>query len=285
MSSILKGDRLRLPTGTSDPSSPAAGDMYFDSTLNQTRVYIDGAWRTAATGVSLGEASSLPGQWAKDIRADGQTTNGLYWMTLGGSVTAFQNYALMDNTYDGGGWTLLGSISNGNTFAAGSNYFFSLNVNSTSPSITANYMRDLRNTFTPGPGDEFMIRREDNNDWVRFVVSTWSPTANGVANGWETTRDTTGTNRSHPYWALGQMYNSSGNAVSNFIHFNGCALGGNCNSGGGDGAAFGTFVNWSSGPSGAYGGAFNNQSDGGSPLYWNTTQIQGTRLTYWYRPA
>jgi hypothetical protein len=284
---VVKSDRVSIPSSASNPSNPQEGDMYLNTTLQTTFVYANGGWRTAARAFGLGEDPSLPGEFAKDIKADGQSADGLYWMTMGGSMTAYQNYALMDNTYDGGGWSLLGSLNDGNGFASGSNYFFSLNVNASTPSITANHMIDRRNTFTPGSGDEFMIRREDNNDWVRFVVTTWSPTANSVANGWETTNDTTGQNRSHPYWALGQMYNSSGSAVSGVIHFNGCALGGNCNSGGGDGAAFGTLIDWSAGyaPNRAWGGAFNAQSNGGSPLYWDQTQIQGTRLTYWYRPA
>lgn len=280
----IKGHRY--PAYASAPSSPVQGDSYVNTTTNVLYTYIDGTWRRSA-GAIAGDSINNPGLFAKDIKTAGNTENGFYYMTLGGTVTSYSNYCLMNSTYDGGGWTLLGGLSDGNGFASGSNYFFSLNVNSTSPSISVDYMRDLRNTFTPSANDQFMIRREDNNDWVRFVVSNWSPTANNVANGWETTRDTTGTERNHPYWALGQMYNASGSAVSGVTHFNGCALGGNCNSGGGDGAAFGTYANWSYAVSGAraWGGAFNGATNGGSPLFWDTANINGTHLTYWYRPA
>jgi len=280
----IKGHRY--PAYASAPSNAVEGDSYVNTTQNVLYTYIDGAWRRSA-GSIIGDSFSNPGLFAKDIRTAGNIDNGFYYMTLGGTVTSFSNYCLMDSTYDGGGWTLLGGVSDGNGFASGTNYFFSLNVNTTSPSITVDYMRDLRNTFTPSANDQFMIRREDNNDWVRFVVTTWSPAANSVSNGWETTNDTTGTNRGHPYWALGQMYNASGSAVSGVIHFNGCALGGNCASGGGDGAAFGTLIDWSAGyaPQRAWGGAYNAATNGGSPLYWDQTSIQGTHLTYWYRPA
>ena len=126
-----------------------------------------------------------------------------------------------------------------------------------------------------------MIRRTDNNDWRRFVVTTWSPTANSVSNGWTTASDTTGTNRGHPYYALGQMYDTSGNAVSGMVHFNGCAVGGNCATGGGDSDGFGDHINWSSGyaPYNCWGGAYNAQSAGGSPLYWGqSTLSQGGSL-------
>jgi len=280
----IKGHRY--PAYASEPSSAVEGDSYVNTTTNNLFTYINGDWKKSA-GEIIGDTSTNPGHFAKDIRAAGNTSNDYYYMTFGGTVTSFSNYSLMDSTYDGGGWTLIGSLTDGNTFASGSNYFFNLNVNNTTPSITANYMRDLRNTFTPVANDQFMIRREDNNDWVRFVVSSWSPTANSVSNGWETPNDTTGTNRGHPYWALGQMYNAAGSAVSGVIHFNGCALGGNCASGGGDGAAFGTLIDWSAGysPNRAWGGAYNAATNGGSPLYWDQTGINGTRLTYWYRPA
>ena len=42
--------------------------------------------------------------------------------------------------------------------------------------IASNFGYDRRNTFTPQANDQFLIRRSDNNDWRRFVVSTWSPT-------------------------------------------------------------------------------------------------------------
>ena len=122
------------------------------------------------------------------------------------------------------------------------------------------------------------------------MVSTWSPTANSVSDGWSCTQSTEGTNRGHPYYALGQMYDSSGNSVSGMVHFNGCALGGNCASGGGDGDGFGDHVNWSSGysPYSCWGGAYNAATNGGSPLYWGQTALsQGGSLyiQMFYRKA
>ena len=49
-------------------------------------------------------------------------------------------------------------------------------------------------------------------------------------------------NRNHPYYAYGQMYDTSGNAVSGMVHFNGCAVGGNCATGGGDSDGFGDHI-------------------------------------------
>ena len=148
--------------------------------------------------------------------------------------------------------------------------------------FTANgvYYLNMHGAYTQA-NDQFLIRRSDNNDWRRFVVTTWSPTHNSVSDGWSCTQSTDGVNRNHPYYAYGQMYDTSGNAVSGMVHFNGCAVGGNCATGGGDSDGFGDHVNWSSGysPYNCWGGAFNGQGNGGSPLYWGQTALsQGGSL-------
>lgn len=280
----LPGDYIVLPSGTTSerPASPVQGMFRFNTTLSGHEYFNGNGWISIS---GPGSTAGTAGRSAKDLQNQGVTANGLYYVTMHGTISATQHYCLMDTAYNGGGWTLLVSTNSGNNFASGSNYLFS--VTTGTPSITANYGLDRRNTFVPAANDQFMIRREDTMDWVRFVVSSWSPTANGISNGWETTKAADGTEQGHPHWASGQMYDSSGNAVSSAVYFNGCAIGGNCGSGGGDGAGFGTFKSWLYGVSGyaAWGGGFNGQTNGGSPLFWNTTGVDGTRLTYWYRKA
>ena len=234
--------------------STSTGSVTLDTTDNNLKYYADAQWNTVKKIGNDGSTQNLAARSAKALLDEGYTSNGVYWLDMHGAYSsgnAKRHYCLMDSSYDGGGWTLLYSMNHGNNFASGSNYSFALNVGSnptnTNDFIASNFGYDRRNTFTPQAGDQFLIRRSDNNDWRRFVVTTWSPTANSVSNGWTTTNDTTGTNRGHPYYALGQMYDTSGNAVSGMVHFNGCAIGGNCNSGGGDGDGFGDHVNWSSG--------------------------------------
>ena len=262
--------------------STATGSLTLDTTDNNLKYYANAKWRTVKQQGNDGSTQSLAARSAKALLDDGITANGVYWLDMHGAYSlgnAKLHYCLMDTSYDGGGWTMLYSMNHGNNFASGSNYSFSVNVGSptTVNDFTAgNWGYDRRNTFTPAANDQFLIRRSDNNDWKRFVVSVWSPTYNNVSNGWETLNKTDGNNTGHPYWALGQMYNSSGSAVSNHIHFNGCAKGGNCNSGGGDGSGFGEYSQWLNGEGhSSYGGAYNSQSAGGSPLYWG----QGNALT------
>ena len=278
--------------------STSTGALTLNTSNNNLLYYANAQWNTVKKIGNDGSTQQLAARSAKALLDEGFTTSGVYWLDMHGAYSsgnAKRHYCLMDTSYDGGGWTLLYSMNHGNNFASGSNYSFSLNVGSNPSSvndfIASNFGYDRRNTFTPAANDQFLIRRSDNNDWRRFVVSTWSPTANSVSNGWTTTNDTTGQNRGHPYYALGQMYDTSGNAVSGMVHFNGCAIGGNCNTGGGDGDGFGDHVNWSSGysPYSCWGGAFNGQSNGGSPLYWgqNNQLSQGGSLyvQMFYRKA
>ena len=54
MASSLKGDRISLPSATSDPSSPAVGDVYFNSTLGVTKIYNSTGWAKMSEDVSVG---------------------------------------------------------------------------------------------------------------------------------------------------------------------------------------------------------------------------------------
>ena len=276
--------------------STSTGALTLDTTTNSLKYYANATWKVVKQQANDGSSQNFAARSAKALLDDGITSNGVYWLDLHGAYSsgnAKLHYCLQDTSYDGGGWTMLYSMNHGNNFASGSNYSFSLNVGSPtsiSDFTAGNWGYDRRNTFLPAANDQFLIRRSDNNDWKRFVVSTWSPTANSVSNGWETLNRTDGGNTGHPYWALGQMYDASGNSVSGHTHFNGCAKGGNCNSGGGDGSGFGNYSQWLDcvGNSG-FGGGYNSQSNGGSPLFWgqNNALSQGGSLyiQMFYRKA
>jgi len=169
----------------------------------------------------------------------------------------------------GGGWTLLLSQNDPVNFATGSNYAFDITKGSAATGLTSDYGLDRRGSFTPISGDEFLLRREDTKDWVRFVVTTWSPTVNNVANGWDTTKDTGNNEQSHPFWALGQLYDSQGTPLTGYIYFNDFALGAGCQSTESDGVGFGTYINWLAGGS-SYGGGW---SGSGARFYWGTSDM------------
>ena len=41
---IFEGDRTKLPTGTTDPSTAEAGDLYYKTDTNKIRIYDGSAW-------------------------------------------------------------------------------------------------------------------------------------------------------------------------------------------------------------------------------------------------
>ena len=40
----FKSDRIEYPTGTSDPSSPSSGDVYYNTNDSKLRVYDGSSW-------------------------------------------------------------------------------------------------------------------------------------------------------------------------------------------------------------------------------------------------
>ena len=269
--------------------STSTGELIFNTSTNNLNYYMGNAlgWATVKRQTNDGSSPTFAARSAKALLDDGITANGVYWLNMHGAYTqanSKRHYCLMDTSYDGGGWTLLTSHNHGNDFISGTNYHFSHDVGSNPTSvndfIASNFGYDRRNTFTPAANDEFLVRRSDNNDWRRFVVSAWSPTSNSVSNGWETTNKNDGSNTGHPYWASGTVYGTGGSAESTSYawHFNGCALGGNC-ANGGDSAAFSDYSEWawSTSTYKAYGSA--HRGNPGANLSWgNSALTEGSSL-------
>ena len=287
----LQSDMVRVGNRTTAQInagvSTSTGAVTVDTTMNKLRYYANNEWITVTQDFNNGSTQATAARSAKELLDNGVTSSGVYWLDMHGAYSSGngkRHYCLQDTSYDGGGWTMLWCMNHGNNFASGHNFSYALNVGSptsVSDFTAGNWGYDRRNTFTPAANDQFLIRRSDNNDWRRFVVTTWSPTHNSVSDGWSCTQSTDGVNRNHPYYAYGQMYDTSGNAVSGMVHFNGCAVGGNCATGGGDSDGFGDHINWSSGysPYNCWGGSFNGHGNGGSPLYWGQTALsQGGSL-------
>ena len=40
----FEGDRTKLPTGTTDPSTAEAGDLFYNTDTNKIRIYDGSAW-------------------------------------------------------------------------------------------------------------------------------------------------------------------------------------------------------------------------------------------------
>lgn len=100
----LNGDKLNLPTGTTDPSTGIqAGSSYFNTADSTLRVY-DGTEWGSITIAPLGSAQN-PAPSAMALTAEG-LPDGWYWVTFGSNP--YYVYCKL-NTY-GGGWVLMARV-------------------------------------------------------------------------------------------------------------------------------------------------------------------------------
>tara|TARA_B000000557_G_scaffold2506_1_gene2002 strand:- start:39 stop:1046 length:1008 start_codon:yes stop_codon:yes gene_type:complete len=88
---------------SSNPSSPQAGDRYYNTTTNEFRVYDGSNW--VALNPTLGTSSQNPARNAAALYALGERTNGYYHIGTSGSSRLI--YCVLDaNFMSGGGWMI-----------------------------------------------------------------------------------------------------------------------------------------------------------------------------------
>ena len=147
--SLKINNRLKLPVLTTinrDALIPESGMLIFNSTTNQTEIYFNSKWNSAAenlTPVTDGATITLDGSTqaraavsAKSIKTiNASATDGVYWINLP-TVGPKEIYCIMDSNYDGGGWMMAMKATRGTTFNFNANYWTTLNVlNETNTSI------------------------------------------------------------------------------------------------------------------------------------------------------
>ena len=147
-------------------------------------------------------------------------------------------------TTEGGGWTLLLTLTDAtNQYSSSVNPFVTA-LNEANPSPNTSYSRDWSSTLNDddtgiSTSDQFMTKRADG-DWIKFVISTWC--------GWSGTATSCGygggLTSALPFYAFGVTYDSSGSLLSDIEYFQGCSLGSSCSTGGCDGVGFGALGAW-----------------------------------------
>ena len=92
-----------LGNQSSNPGSPQAGDMYYNTADDELRVYDGSNW--VALNAALGSSTTNPARNAAAIYATGERTNGYYHIgTLGSSRLV---YCVLDSNFmSGGGWMI-----------------------------------------------------------------------------------------------------------------------------------------------------------------------------------
>ena len=99
--------RFTLPVGTTAerPSSPSAGHMRYNTTLNYVEVYNGSAWYRASSGI-LGTVGTEGSPATSSSQLAG-LPSGLYWFQPSGQ-TKYQMY--VDNARNGGGWVMMAHV-------------------------------------------------------------------------------------------------------------------------------------------------------------------------------
>eukprot|EP00662_Eupelagonemidae_sp_cell21_P056657 gene56657-biopygen37882 len=92
---------------------------------------------------------------------------------------------------------------------------------------TEKYARSWSDTgLIPEIGSQWLLKRNDNDDWVRFEQhESWC--------GWNNTGDCHGVH-GHLQLTKGQLYDMSGTAIPGYDRFAGCMYEEHCGTGGGD---------------------------------------------------
>jgi hypothetical protein len=137
----LGPDKITVPTSTTDPSSNAKGDMYFDTANDQLKISVDNAGTfQAIVRASTPGTSENPATDAQQLVDAGITTNGWYWFNTG---TTYQTHVVFDVDSSNGAWVLACKLSGaGETWACndqngcGGNWTNTTLISSTNYNIT-----------------------------------------------------------------------------------------------------------------------------------------------------
>jgi hypothetical protein len=107
MASVLRGDRVDLGSGTSNPSSPTTGQIYYNSSDKQLKVYNGTEWSSGGVSYDVLGTINNPASSPTELYNAGKSS-GVYYLSAGG--TTFKTYCLLNTA--GGHWGLAYIIHN-----------------------------------------------------------------------------------------------------------------------------------------------------------------------------
>lgn len=139
--SLKVNTRLKLPVLTTinrDVLIPESGMVIFNTTTNQTEIYFNNKWVSAAENLAPvgaggavvldGSTQALAATSARSIKTiKPSATDGVYWINLP-TAGPKEIYCIMDSNYDGGGWMMAMKATRGTTFNFAANYWTTTNV-------------------------------------------------------------------------------------------------------------------------------------------------------------
>lgn len=117
---------LKLTSGNTVGSYTGAATSFSLTILKNTIVYKI-TESTPPTVANFGTVDN-PAMSCQSLKLDGITTDGVYWIDPDktGPNSSFRVYC--DQTYSGGGWTMVLKATRGNTFSYGTNYWTTSNT-------------------------------------------------------------------------------------------------------------------------------------------------------------
>lgn len=96
VNTTIKVDRVKLPILASDISSPATGEMFFNTTSGSLRLHTGAGF--VSVGSTLGQLSTNPAANATHLIAAGFSNNGYYYVNLGSSTQLI--YCILDGSIE-----------------------------------------------------------------------------------------------------------------------------------------------------------------------------------------
>jgi len=211
MPSDLRGDRISNATGTSDPSSPSTGQMYFNSSTKDLRIYNGTSWSNG--GIIYGDLGTVdnPATTLDQLANAGKST-GIYYLKAAG--VTFKTYCLLGSSVANSNWGLAMIIHNptDSNFGYNGSYWSSLgelnvtddNLDPTAAgSASLNVVTRMIDTFTAS-GILVTYRYRDGN-YSNYLSGTSTDGAGRVTtarttNGEGFTMSNTGTDHNSMVW-------------------------------------------------------------------------------------
>ena len=179
---------------------------------------------------SMGTANN-PALDCKDLNKKvADAASGVYWIDPDGQGGQGAIPVYCDMKTDGGGWTLMLTLTHPRDQYGGSVHPLATNLNVANPDPAKAYSRDWRPLIKPAKDTEFLIKNAGTAQWARFVVNSFC--------GFDST-GTAPCTGCHGTYASGCVFDMSGKQVScTDTWLNSCSNCGGCQAQGCDTIGF-----------------------------------------------